>query len=154
MARTRDATIPVDRAPPYGSGALTSAIERSQKALLGRIVMSGHARVVTVTHREGIPREENTTCAHLKRGLAWLGVGMVVACGAGAYADESPETAGALPNWMCTVGSADDDGPDSDADLARSELAPTGVLRVGVNYGNPNNAALRTVTLPDGTTAR
>jgi polar amino acid transport system substrate-binding protein len=62
-----------------------------------------------------------------------------------------------LPNWMCTVGALDaDDAPIADdPDLAASELAPTGVLRVGVQYGNPNNAnRFATVTLPDGTVAR
>jgi len=50
----------------------------------------------------------------------------------------------AAPSAVCDV-----DGPTwkGDADAAvLNELAPSGALRVGINYGNPNNATLNPVT--------
>src|SRR6266545_6111754 len=52
-----------------------------------------------------------------------------------------------LPNPMCTVGSLDPGETGEELDGAvLAQLAPTGVLRVGVNYGNLNNAALDPTT--------
>jgi polar amino acid transport system substrate-binding protein len=51
-----------------------------------------------------------------------------------------------LPNAMCRVGSLDPSEADSVDDAALAQLAPTGVLRAGINAGNVNNARLDPAT--------
>ena len=58
----------------------------------------------------------------------------------------SPSAESGLPSAMCSVGSMDPSDADSVDGAVLSQLAPTGVLRVGVNVGNVNNARLDPAT--------